>query len=84
VITAVAAGKSFAEFDRDIVLRSAVERQFEIIGEARSRSLHASMPRYRRRCPICSRSSPARVWRAIEDNLPPLRAALTALLVAPE
>jgi uncharacterized protein with HEPN domain len=34
VITAVAAGKSFAEFDRGIVLRSAVERQFEIIGEA--------------------------------------------------
>lgn len=34
VITAVTAGKSFAAFDRDIVLRSAVERQFEIIGEA--------------------------------------------------
>ena len=34
VITAVTAGKSFAGFDRDIVLRSAVERQFEIIGEA--------------------------------------------------
>ena len=34
VIAAVTAGKSFAEFDRDIVLRSAVERQFEIIGEA--------------------------------------------------
>jgi uncharacterized protein with HEPN domain len=34
VITAVTAGKSFADFDRDIVLRSAVDRQFEIIGEA--------------------------------------------------
>jgi uncharacterized protein with HEPN domain len=34
VIAAVTAGKSFADFDRDIVLRSAVERQFEIIGEA--------------------------------------------------
>jgi uncharacterized protein with HEPN domain len=34
VIAAVTAGKSFADFDGDIVLRSAVERQFEIIGEA--------------------------------------------------
>jgi hypothetical protein len=34
VIGAVTAGKSFADFDGDIVLRSAVERQFEIIGEA--------------------------------------------------
>ena len=34
MIAAITAGKSFADFDRDIVLRSAVERQFEIIGEA--------------------------------------------------
>jgi uncharacterized protein with HEPN domain len=34
VIAAVTAGKSFADFDGDIVLRTAVERQFEIIGEA--------------------------------------------------
>jgi uncharacterized protein with HEPN domain len=27
---------------------------------------------------------PARVWRVIEDNLPPLRAALAELLAAPE
>ena len=33
VIAAVTAGKSFADFDGDIVLRSAVERHFEIIGE---------------------------------------------------
>jgi uncharacterized protein with HEPN domain len=36
VIAAVTAGKTFAEFERDIVLRSAVE-QFEIVGEALSR-----------------------------------------------
>ena len=31
-----------------------------------------------------TRVDPARVWRVIEDNLPPLRAALAALLAAPE
>lgn len=36
-IVAMTAGKSFADFDGDIVLRSAVERQFEILGEALGR-----------------------------------------------
>jgi uncharacterized protein with HEPN domain len=31
-----------------------------------------------------ARVDPARVWRVIADNLPPLRAALAALLAAPE
>jgi len=29
VIATIAAGKTFDDFDRDIVIRSAVERQFE-------------------------------------------------------
>ena len=33
-ITAMTAAKSYADFDSDIMLRSAVERQFEIAGEA--------------------------------------------------
>ena len=37
VIASITAGKSFADFDGDVVLRSAVERQFEIVGEALAR-----------------------------------------------
>ena len=97
VIAAVTAGKSFADFDRDIVLRSAVERQFEIIGEALAQlaridaAMALKVPDLRQI--IAFRNvlihgyatvDPARVWRVIEDNLPPLRAALAELLAAPE
>ncbi len=34
LIEEAAAGKSFADYEADALLRSAVERQFEIIGEA--------------------------------------------------
>jgi uncharacterized protein with HEPN domain len=97
VISAVTAGKSFADFDRDIVLRSAVERQFEIIAEALAQparidaAMAQKVPDLRQI--IAFRNvlihgyatvDPARVWRVIEDNLPPLCAALAALLAAPE
>jgi uncharacterized protein with HEPN domain len=97
VIAAVTAGKSFAAFDQDIVLRSAVERQFEIIGEALAQlaridaAMAQKVPDLRQI--IAFRNvlihgyatvDPARVWRVIEDNLPPLRAALAALLATPE
>jgi uncharacterized protein with HEPN domain len=38
-ITGMTAGKSFADFDSDLVLRSAVERQFEILGERSTDSI---------------------------------------------
>ena len=95
VIAAVTSGKSFADFDGDIVLRSAVERQFEIIGKALAQlaridaAMAQKVPNLRQI--IAFRNvlihgyatvDPARVWRVIEDNLRPLRAALAALLAA--
>jgi uncharacterized protein with HEPN domain len=87
VIAAVTIGKSFADFDRDIVLRSAVERQFEIIGEALAQLARIDAATAQKvpdlRQLIAFRNvlihgyatvDPARVWRVIEDNLPPLRA----------
>lgn len=43
-IATMTAGKTFADFDREIVLRSAVERQFEIVGEALARLARADPP----------------------------------------
>ena len=97
MIATVTAAKSFVDFDRDIVLRSAVERQFEIIGEALAQLARIDAAMAQKvtdlRQIIAFRNvlihgyatvDPARVWRVIEDNLPPLRAALAALLTAPE
>ena len=84
------AGKSFADFDNDLVLRSAVERQFEILGEALNRldaALAAQIPDLRqivafRNILIHGYASidRTRVWRAVQDDLPPLRATLDDLL----
>jgi uncharacterized protein with HEPN domain len=92
-IADMAAGESFADFDNDLVLRSAVERQFEILGEALNRldrldvALAARIPDLRqivafRNILIHGYASidRARVWRAVQDDLPPLRATLVELL----
>lgn len=95
-IAAMTAGKDFAAFDGDIVLRSAVERQFEIIGEALSQlarldaALAARIPALReivafRNILIHGYAviDRARVWRSTQEDLPGLRAALSALLSEP-
>lgn len=87
------AGRSLEEYEQDLMLRSAVERQFEIIGEA--------MARVRQRDPdLVARIGDHRaiidfrnvlaheyqrvrnetVWRAVTDGLPSLRRDVEALL----
>ena len=97
IIATITADKPFAEFDSDIVLRSAVERQFEIVGEALAqlarldRALAEKIPNLReiigfRNVLIHGYAAidPVRVWRVIEENLPQLRAALAELLGEPK
>jgi uncharacterized protein with HEPN domain len=87
------AGKSFADFNSDLVLRSAVERQFEILGEALGQlarldaALAAKIPDLRqivafRNVLIHNYAliDRARVWDTAQDDLPSLRAALDDLL----
>jgi uncharacterized protein with HEPN domain len=97
VIAGITAGKTFAEFDGDIVLRSAVERQFEIVGEALAQlsrfdpAVAGKIPDIREIIAFrnvlihgYAQIDRARVWRAVEENLPPLRTVLAALLAEPE
>jgi uncharacterized protein with HEPN domain len=92
-IAAMTSGKTFEQLVGDIVLRSAVERQFEIVGEALARlarvdestaKLIPNLPRI-----IAFRNilvhgyaeiDHARVWLVIEKHLPRLRDTLTELL----
>jgi uncharacterized protein with HEPN domain len=94
-IDTMTAAKSFADFDSDLILRSAVERQFEILGEALNRldrldpGLGAEIPDLRQI--VAFRNilihgyaviDRARVWRAVQDDLPPLLATLDRLLAS--
>jgi len=89
VIAAITTGKTFGEFDSDIVLRSAVERQFQILGEALAQlarldaSLAAKIPDVREI--IAFRNvlihgyaviDRGRVWRTVEKDLPELETVL--------
>jgi len=88
-------GKSFEEFGRELLLRSAVERQLEVLGEALNQ-LAKVAPDLAQQVPDLRRIIAFRnilihgyavvnqdlVWRAIHENLPELVAALDRLLGA--
>jgi uncharacterized protein with HEPN domain len=85
-------GRGFSDYATDRMLRSAVERQFEIIGEALSQ-LEKTDPAISARIPDLRRIigfrkvmihgydhlDAAGVWRVIGDELPPLRTRAAAL-----
>lgn len=92
-IAAMTSGKTFVEFDSDIVLRSAVERQFEIIGEALARLARTDAKTAELipdlRAAVALRNilihgyaviDRARVWDVVAVDLPRLRATLNELL----
>ena len=92
-IAAFIQGRSFAGYTADLMLRSAVERQFEIAGEALNRlsreapEIAAQLPDLRRA--VAMRNAlihgyrevdNATVWETIHEDLPALREQVEALL----
>ena len=87
------AGKSFADYEQEAMLRAAVERQFEIVGEATSqlakldRRIAVRISEYRRI--VAFRNilihgyadvDDRLVWDVVETKLPALRRDVEALL----
>jgi len=86
-------GRTLDDYLADRMLRSAVERQFEIIGEA-LRQLEKTAPNLARELPELPQAIAFRnilihgytaiddrtVWRTVQESLPALRARLAALL----
>jgi uncharacterized protein with HEPN domain len=89
------AGKSFADYDGDTLLRSGVERQFQIVGEAINRLSKVD------RATVDQLSATPRivafrnilvhgydvvdnrvVWDIVQNNLAPLHTQVTSLLTA--
>ena len=94
-ITQFTQDRTLADFTTDLMLRSAVERQFEIIGEALSQlakidpAVAARIPELRRVVNFRNalihgydRVEALVVWQAISERLPPLRARAAALFAA--
>jgi|SRR3972149_2271541 len=93
LVSTFTAGRAFAEFQADAMLRAAVERQFEIVGEALSqlarvdKDVASMISEYRRI--IAFRNilvhgyadvDDRLVWDIIETKLPALRREVAALL----
>ena len=87
------AGKTFADYQGDELLRSAVERQFEIMGEALSQLARSDPPLVEQikdhRKIIAFRNilihayatvDDRIVWGVVEGDLPAFRASLNGLL----
>jgi uncharacterized protein with HEPN domain len=86
-------GRTLNDYLADRLLRSAVERQFEIVGEA-LRQLEKTAPSLARQIPDLAHAITFRnilihgyttiddrtVWRTIKESLPGLRKSLSALL----
>jgi uncharacterized protein with HEPN domain len=86
-------GKTFAQYQADPMLRSAVERQFEIVGEALNRlsgedaALVAQIPELGRIVAFrnilihgYAEIDDALVWQVVTDKLPELEGVLAELL----
>ena len=93
LLTNFTAGKAFADYEHDAMLRSAVERQFEIVGEATAqlakldRGLAARIGEHRRI--VAFRNilthgyadvDDRLVWDVVETKLPALRRDVERLL----
>ena len=92
-ITEFLAGKVFAAYETDRLLRSAVERQFEIVGEAIGRAAHeeealfSRLPELRKIVGLRNRLihgydsvDDEILWDIVQTKLPALRTELGALL----
>jgi len=92
-IVAFTAGKTYPDYEGDAMLRSAVERQFEIIGEALvqllrlDESIAARITEYRRIIAFrnilvhgYAQVDDRLVWDIVETRLPTLRREVAALL----
>jgi uncharacterized protein with HEPN domain len=93
LIQSATQGRALADYEQDRLLRSAIERNFEIIGEALNR-LHKTDPATSARVPehaaiIGFRNvlihgydyvDHSRVWQIIQSDVPRLRAQVEQLL----
>jgi uncharacterized protein with HEPN domain len=96
LLTQFTRGKAFTDYIADALLRSAVERQFEIMGEALNQALRL-YPDITQHVSDCRRIVAFRnrlihgyafvsdevVWGVLETNLPTLRREVQSLLNEP-